>query len=81
MNALSAFHEWSMMTRWLNEDLDLKQRVLNLEHDFSNGYLLGEVLHVHNHQHDFNLFQVQCKHSTNLTPLDLRPHFLGKTVQ
>ena len=46
------------MKRWLNEDLALKQRVLNLDHDFSNGYLLGEVLHFHNHQHDFNLFQV-----------------------
>ncbi|CAM9093241.1 unnamed protein product, partial [Laminaria digitata] len=45
------------MKRWLNEDLGLKQRVLNLDHDFTNGYLLGEVLHVHNHQHDFNLFQ------------------------
>lgn len=45
--------------RWLNEDLVLKQRVLNLEHDLSNGYLLGEILHIHNHQPNFGLFQVQ----------------------
>ncbi|CAM9201758.1 unnamed protein product [Ectocarpus fasciculatus] len=43
--------------RWLNEDLVLKQRVLNLEHDLSNGYLLGEILHIHNHQTNFGLFQ------------------------
>ncbi|CAB1113052.1 unnamed protein product [Ectocarpus sp. CCAP 1310/34] len=43
--------------RWLNEDLALKQRVLNLEHDLSNGYLLGEILHIHNHQPNFALFQ------------------------
>lgn len=46
--------------RWLNEDLVLKQRVLNLEHDLSNGYLLGEILHVHNHQRNFHLFQVRA---------------------
>ncbi|CAN0367690.1 unnamed protein product [Ectocarpus sp. 8 AP-2014] len=43
--------------RWLNEDLSLKQRVLNLKHDLSNGYLLGEILHIHNHQPNFALFQ------------------------
>lgn len=49
--------------RWLNEDLVLKQRVLNLEHDLSNGYLLGEILHVHNHQRNFHLFQVRAPYS------------------
>eukprot|EP00752_Nemacystus_decipiens_P002219 g2107.t3 len=46
-----------ILLRWLNEDLVLKQRVLNLEHDMSNGYLLGEILHVHNQQRNFHLFQ------------------------
>eukprot|EP00903_Cladosiphon_okamuranus_P015252 g14094.t3 len=46
-----------ILLRWLNEDLMLKQRVLNLEHDLSNGYLLGEILHVHNQQRNFHLFQ------------------------
>lgn len=46
-------------SRWLNEDLVLKQQVLNLEHDLSNGYLLGEILHVYNHQQNFHLFQAR----------------------
>lgn len=45
--------------RWLNEELVLKKRVLNLERDFRDGYLLGEILYIHNHQQNFHSFQVR----------------------
>lgn len=36
------------LIRWLNEDIGLSKRVTNLEQDFANGKLLGEILVKHN---------------------------------
>ncbi|CAM9266876.1 unnamed protein product, partial [Chrysoparadoxa australica] len=45
-----------ILLRWVNEELSLSQNVLNLDHDFRSGYLLGEILHLHNQQQDFDQF-------------------------
>ncbi|KAF4139362.1 Adenylate kinase domain-containing protein [Phytophthora infestans] len=42
-----------LLLRWLNHELELSSRVTDVESDFSSGYLLGEILHRLNHQHNF----------------------------
>ncbi|GMF18214.1 unnamed protein product [Phytophthora lilii] len=42
-----------LLLRWLNHELELSAHVTNMETDFANGYLLGEILHRLNHQHNF----------------------------
>ncbi|CAM9498234.1 unnamed protein product, partial [Phaeothamnion confervicola] len=41
---------------WLQEDVRLAPSVLNIEEEFSNGFLFGEILHLYNQQVDFSLF-------------------------
>jgi hypothetical protein len=38
----------SILLTWLNTDVDLSKKVTNMEKDFANGYLLGELLHKFN---------------------------------
>ena len=45
-----------LLLSWVNNDLKLSKTVTNLDKDFANGYLLGEILHIHNQQANFNLF-------------------------
>lgn len=33
---------------WLNTEVDLSKKIENMEKDFSNGYLLGELLYKFN---------------------------------
>ncbi|KAG6609257.1 Flagellar protein [Phytophthora cinnamomi] len=42
-----------LLLRWLNHELELSTHVTDVEADFASGYLLGEILHRLNHQHDF----------------------------
>ncbi|KAE9137436.1 hypothetical protein PF005_g1630 [Phytophthora fragariae] len=42
-----------LLLRWLNHELELSTHVTHVEADFASGYLLGEILHRLNHQHDF----------------------------
>ncbi|XP_053084890.1 sperm flagellar protein 2 isoform X3 [Pangasianodon hypophthalmus] len=71
-----------ILCRWLNRELRLSKAVepLSLAKDFSNGYLLGEVLHKHQLQQDFHQFS---KHSTanaklnNFTRLEPTLQLLG----
>ncbi|OWZ24331.1 Flagellar protein [Phytophthora megakarya] len=44
------------LLRWLNQELELSTQVTDMEVDFANGYLLGEILHRLNHQHNFKDF-------------------------
>lgn len=47
-----------LLKRWLNEDIKLSVQVTNLERDFSNGFLLGELFHSFEPlQRDFAEFQ------------------------
>ncbi|XP_053530628.1 sperm flagellar protein 2 [Ictalurus punctatus] len=71
-----------ILCRWLNSELRLSKTVepLTLARDFCNGYLLGEVLHKHQLQQDFQQFS---KHSTanaklnNFTRLEPTLQLLG----
>lgn len=38
----------SILLTWLNTEVDLSRKIINMEEDFSNGYLLGELLHKFN---------------------------------
>ncbi|ETP38459.1 hypothetical protein F442_13938 [Phytophthora nicotianae P10297] len=42
-----------LLLRWLNHELELSMHVTDVESDFASGYLLGEILHRLNHQHNF----------------------------
>eukprot|EP00644_Phytophthora_capsici_P002176 jgi/Phyca11/114789/e_gw1.27.592.1 len=42
-----------LLLRWINHELGLSTHVTNVEMDFASGYLLGEILHRLNHQHNF----------------------------
>jgi hypothetical protein len=33
-----------ILRTWLNTEVDLSKKIENMEKDFSNGYLLGELL-------------------------------------
>ena len=42
---------------WLNTEVDLSKKITNMEKDFSNGYLLGELLHKFNQLTNLDSFQ------------------------
>ncbi|CAK57422.1 unnamed protein product (macronuclear) [Paramecium tetraurelia] len=41
---------------WLNDEVQLSKKVKSFEHDFSNGYLFGELLSKFNQQLNFEEF-------------------------
>jgi hypothetical protein len=41
---------------WLNDEVQLSQKITNFESDFKNGYLFGELLAKYNQQLNFNQF-------------------------
>ncbi|XP_037535972.1 sperm flagellar protein 2 [Nematolebias whitei] len=47
-----------ILCKWLNQDLKLSKTLdpRNFAMDFSNGYLIGEILHKYQMQHDFSMF-------------------------
>ena len=45
-----------LLETWLNSEVELSKKVANFEEDFSNGYLLGELLYKFNQQSDFHEF-------------------------
>ena len=45
-----------LLETWLNSEVELSKKVTNFEEDFSNGYLLGELLYKFNQQSDFHEF-------------------------
>ena len=42
-----------LIYEWLNDDLVLSREITSLDHDFKDGYLLGELLSRYNQQADF----------------------------
>ncbi|CAG9310473.1 unnamed protein product [Blepharisma stoltei] len=46
-----------LLETWLNSEVELSKKVTNFEEDFSNGYLLGELLYKFNQQPDFDCFK------------------------
>jgi len=46
----------SLLLSWMNDELQLSSEVMNFETDFSNGYLVGEILHRFNQQKNFHKF-------------------------
>lgn len=55
-----------ILCRWLNEDIKISHHIepQNLAEKFSNGFLLGEILHRHGLQDDFEFFS-QNKYPLN----------------
>ncbi|GMH48923.1 hypothetical protein TrLO_g15488, partial [Triparma laevis f. longispina] len=45
-----------LLMSWLNDELKMSKRVTNLDTEFANGYLIGEILFKHNQQADFGQF-------------------------
>ena len=45
-----------IILNWLNEEVRLTKEITSLTEDFSNGYLLGELLASYNQQHHFDRF-------------------------
>ncbi|CAL9708072.1 unnamed protein product [Knipowitschia caucasica] len=71
-----------MLCRWLNEDLRLSQVVepRTFTKAFSNGYLLGEILHKYQLQSDFHMFlkkERSISMLNNFTRLEPALHLLG----
>lgn len=46
-----------LLETWLNSEVELSKKVTDFEEDFSNGYLLGELLYKFNQQSDFQEFK------------------------
>jgi hypothetical protein len=42
-----------LILSWLNDEVQLSTKIVNIEAQFSNGYLFGELLEKHNQQLDF----------------------------
>ena len=45
-----------LLETWLNNEVNMSRRITNFAEDFSNGYLLGELLYKFNQQMDFDIF-------------------------
>jgi hypothetical protein len=45
-----------LLLDWLNNQVVLSRQVANIDEDFRDGYLLGELLYKHNQVEDFSLF-------------------------
>lgn len=46
-----------ILLTWLNTEVDLSKNITNIEKDFANGYLLGELLYKFNQLVDFKDFR------------------------
>ena len=46
----------ALLLSWMNEELQLSSEIYNFDTDFSNGYLVGEILHRFNQQKNFHKF-------------------------
>jgi len=42
---------------WLNTEVDLSKKITNIEQDFANGHLLGELLYKFNQLTNFRDFR------------------------
>ena len=47
----------NILITWLNTEVDLSKKITNMEEDFQNGYLLGELLHKFNQLTNLNDFR------------------------
>ncbi|KAM6303370.1 sperm flagellar protein 2 [Podargus strigoides] len=71
-----------ILCEWLNEEVKLSRRVVpgSFSEEFSTGYLLGELLHKHGLQDDFNQFsqsRVANAKINNFSRLEPSLHLLG----
>ena len=46
----------SLLLEWMNNELQLSSEITSFEADFSNGFLVGEILHRFNQQKNFHKF-------------------------
>ncbi|PVD23583.1 hypothetical protein C0Q70_16855 [Pomacea canaliculata] len=71
-----------ILCRWLNDDVKISKKVdqTSFAHDFSSGYLIGEILNKHQLQNDFHLFsQARTTNAklNNFTRMEPNMHLLG----
>ena len=52
---------------WLNEEVRLSKRIISLDDDFRDGYLLGELMYKYNQQSNFNDFSMKGNPSAKIT--------------
>ena len=45
-----------ILLTWLNTEVDMSKKITDMEKDFSNGYLLGELLYKFNQLTNFEDF-------------------------
>jgi hypothetical protein len=45
-----------ILLTWLNTEVDMSRKILDMERDFANGYLLGELLYKFNQLTNFREF-------------------------
>jgi hypothetical protein len=45
-----------ILLTWLNTEVDMSKKITDMERDFSNGYLLGELLYKFNQLTNFESF-------------------------
>lgn len=45
-----------ILLTWLNTEVDMSKKITDMEKDFSNGYLLGELLYKFNQLTNFEAF-------------------------
>ncbi|KAM9509883.1 sperm flagellar protein 2-like [Guaruba guarouba] len=71
-----------ILCEWLNEEVQLSRRLVpgSISEEFSNGYLLGELLHKYDLQDDFDQFsqsRVAIAKLNNFSRLEPTLHLLG----
>jgi len=59
----------NLIEDWLNSEVKLSRNITNLDEDFSNGYLFGELLHRYQQITNFNEYKYKDDHETRVSNL------------
>ena len=61
----------NLLEDWLNKEVKLSRNIINIDEDFSNGFLFGELLHKYNLIKNFYSYKDNNNQETKLTNLKL----------
>ncbi|MCQ2816970.1 MAG: hypothetical protein MJ252_06870 [archaeon] len=61
----------SILLTWLNTEVDLSKKIKNMEEDFANGYLLGELLHKFNQLTNMDEFRNDNSRESQIRNFDI----------
>lgn len=59
----------NLIEDWLNNEVKLSRKILNIDEDFKNGYLFGELLHRYQQISNFNEYKNKDDQETKLSNL------------